>query len=97
MASIRVAIAQLNFRLGDFESNVAAIVNAYQQSVQQDADLVVFSELAVCGYPPEDLLLKQRFIEEARAAVEGMRDPVYKTTRERYGGQYSFVYRHCSV
>ena len=70
MASIRVAIAQLNFRLGDFESNVAAIVNAYQQSVQQDADLVVFSELAVCGYPPEDLLLKQRFIEEARAAVE---------------------------
>ena len=57
MASIRVAIAQLNFRLGDFESNVAAIVNAYQQSVQQDADLVVFSELAVCGYPPEDLSL----------------------------------------
>ena len=70
MASIRVAIAQLNFRLGDFESNVAAIVDAYKKSVEQDADVVVFSELAVCGYPPEDLLLKQRFVEEAGEAVE---------------------------
>ena len=70
MASIRVAIAQLNFRLGDFESNVAAIVDAYKKSVEQDADVVVFSELAVCGYPPEDLLLKQRFIEEAGEAVQ---------------------------
>ena len=70
MASIRVAIAQLNFRLGDFESNIAAIVDAYKKSVEQDADVVVFSELAVCGYPPEDLLLKQRFIEEAGEAVQ---------------------------
>ena len=69
MASIRVALAQLNFRLGDFESNVAAIVEAYDRSVEQNADVVVFSELAVCGYPPEDLLLKQRFIEDAKAAV----------------------------
>ena len=70
MASLRIALAQLNFRIGDFKSNVAALVKAYEEAVQQDADVVVFSELAVCGYPPEDLLLKHRFIEEAQAAVE---------------------------
>ena len=70
MASIRVALAQLNFCLGDFESNVAAITEAYDRALEREADVVVFSELAVCGYPPEDLLLKQRFLEDACAALE---------------------------
>ena len=70
MASIRVGLAQLNLRVGDFDSNVIAITDAYDQSVASDADLVVFSELAVCAYPPEDLLLKQRFIDDAQKAVE---------------------------
>ena len=70
MASIRVALAQLNFCLGDFESNVASITEAYDRALEREADVVVFSELAVCGYPPEDLLLKQRFLEDARAALE---------------------------
>ena len=69
MASIRVALAQLNLQVGDFDSNVAAITDAYDRSVASDADLVVFSELAVCAYPPEDLLLKQRFIDDAQKAV----------------------------
>ena len=70
MASIRVALAQLNFRLGDFKTNVALIADAYERAVEQLADVVVYSELAVCGYPPEDLLLKQQFLDDARAAVE---------------------------
>ena len=70
MASIRVALAQLNFCLGDFESNVASITEAYDRALEREADVVVFSELAVCGYPPEDLLLKQRFLEDARTALE---------------------------
>jgi len=70
MASIRVALAQLNFCLGDFESNVASITEAYDRALEREADVVVFSELAVCGYPPEDLLLKQRFLEDACAALE---------------------------
>ena len=70
MASIRVALAQLNFCLGDFESNVASITEAYDRALEREAEVVVFSELAVCGYPPEDLLLKQRFLEDARAALE---------------------------
>ena len=72
MASIRVALAQLNLRVGDFDSNVAAITHAYDRSVALDADLVVFSELAVCAYPPEDLLLKQRFIDDAQEALEAI-------------------------
>ncbi len=70
MASIRVALAQLNFRVGDFETNVELISEAYERAVEQQADLVVYSELAVCGYPPEDLLLKQQFLDDARSAVE---------------------------
>jgi len=70
MASIRVALAQLNFHLGDFEKNVTSISEAYDQSLARDADVVVFSELAVCGYPPEDLLLKQQFLEDASTALE---------------------------
>ena len=70
MASIRVALAQLNFCLGDFASNVASITEAYDRALEREADVVVFSELAVCGYPPEDLLLKQRFLEDACAALE---------------------------
>jgi NAD+ synthase (glutamine-hydrolysing) len=70
MVSIRVALAQLNFRLGDFKTNVALIADAYERAVEQQADVVVYSELAVCGYPPEDLLLKQQFLDDARAAVE---------------------------
>ena len=70
MASIRVALAQLNFRVGDFETNVELISEAYERAVEQQGDLVVYSELAVCGYPPEDLLLKQQFLDDARSAVE---------------------------
>ena len=69
MGLIRVALAQLNLRVGDFDSNVAAITDAYDQSAALDADLAVFSELAVCAYPPEDLLLKQRFIDDAQRAL----------------------------
>ena len=72
MASIRVALAQLNLRVGDFDSNVAAITQAYDQSVTSDADVVAFTELAVCAYPPEDLLLKQRFIDDAHRALEAI-------------------------
>ena len=72
MASIRVALAQLNLQVGDFDSNVAAITQAYDQSVTSDADIVAFTELAVCAYPPEDLLLKQRFIDDAHRALEAI-------------------------
>ena len=78
MALIRVALAQLNMSVGDLESNARKILDAYEQSCDQDADLVVFSELAICGYPPEDLLLKPRFLEDAAGALAR----VARATRE---------------
>ena len=51
MALIRVALAQLNMSVGDLEANALKLLDAYEQSCDQAADLVVFSELAICGYP----------------------------------------------
>ncbi len=66
--SLTIALAQHNFLVGDISGNGQRIVEAAQQAQQQGAQLVVFSELAVTGYPPEDLLLRpslQPRVEEA--------------------------------
>ncbi len=65
-----MASCQLNPTVGDLDGNVAAILDAVEQAEYAGADLAVFGELAVCGYPPEDLLLKPRFIADCRAALE---------------------------
>lgn len=66
---MKIALAQLNFRIGDFEGNAEKITEAIGRAKQQQADLVVFSELAVTGYYPHDLLEKKEFIEQAEAAI----------------------------
>ena len=68
--TVRVGLAQLNLRLGDLDGNVEMIVRAYDSAVEQGAQVVVFSELTVTGYPPEDLLLKPAFVEGAALALE---------------------------
>ncbi len=68
--SVRVGLAQLNLRLGDLDGNAGMIVDAYDEAVGAGARVVVFSELTVTGYPPEDLLLKPAFVEGAAAALE---------------------------
>ena len=70
MTSVRVGLAQLNLRLGDLDGNAEMIVAAYDEAVAGAAQVVVFSELAVAGYPPEDLLLKPAFVEGAARALE---------------------------
>ena len=67
---MRVGLAQLNLRLGDLDGNAEMIMAAYDQAVGDGAQVVVFSELSVTCYPPEDLLLKPAFVEEAAAALE---------------------------
>ena len=52
---LRITIAQLNLTVGDIEGNVARMVPAAQQPARDQADLVVFSELSLCGYYPGDL------------------------------------------
>ena len=70
MDRLRVASCQLNPTVGDLDGNVAAIVDAVEQAEDAGADIAVFGELAICGYPPEDLLLKPRFIADCRAALD---------------------------
>jgi NAD+ synthase len=67
---LTIAIAQTNPTVGDIPGNLARIRGARADAAAAGADLVVFSELVVVGYPPEDLVLKQAFQEEARRAVE---------------------------
>lgn len=60
---IRIALAQINTTVGDLAGNQRKIKASIHQAKVSGADLVVFPELAVCGYPPEDLLYKSHFIE----------------------------------
>ena len=69
MTSIRVGLAQLNLRVGDLGGNAEMVVAAYDEAVAAGAEVVVFSELTVTGYPPEDLLLKPAFVEGAAEAL----------------------------
>ena len=61
---LRVAIAQMNCVVGDFEYNKARIESFLEEAASFGVDLVLFPELALTGYPPEDLLLKNDFIEK---------------------------------
>jgi NAD+ synthase (glutamine-hydrolysing) len=69
---MRIGLAQLNPTVGDLAGNRRKILDAYRTLVAQGAELVVFPELIVCGYPPRDLLFKRRFVpdnEESLAEI----------------------------
>jgi NAD+ synthase (glutamine-hydrolysing) len=66
---MKVALAQLNYTIGDFEGNSAKIIAHIKKAKIERADLVVFSELSVTGYYPHDLLEKKEFIQKAENAV----------------------------
>lgn len=66
---MKTTIAQLNFQVGNFELNVSKIIDAAQQAVNENADLVVFSELSICGYPARDFLTYEQFVEECNNAL----------------------------
>src|SRR6185437_15356671 len=65
-----IALAQLNPVLGDFPGNVFRARKARDKAKEASADLILFSELFIAGYPPEDLVLKPAFQTAAMAAVE---------------------------
>ena len=69
MLTIRVALCQINTVVGDLDGNVARIVEAYEGAEAAGADVAVFPELAVTGYPPEDLVLKPGFVADNRSAL----------------------------
>jgi NAD+ synthase (glutamine-hydrolysing) len=67
---LRVALCQINTTVGDLEGNVERVVAVLADAEAQGCDLAVFPELAITGYPPEDLLLKPGFIADNRAALD---------------------------
>jgi NAD+ synthase (glutamine-hydrolysing) len=70
IAPLRVALAQINARVGDLEGNAEKIGARIVEAREAGAELVLFPELAITGYPPEDLLLKEHFLAAAREALE---------------------------
>lgn len=59
---MKISLAQLNYHIGNFEANANKIISAIEKAKQENIDLVVFSELAICGYPPLDLLEQHDFL-----------------------------------
>src|ERR1700740_3305122 len=71
-AEFKITLAQLNPTVGDVEGNAVKARAARARAASDGADLVVFPELFICGYPPEDLVLKPAFQAACRAAVEAL-------------------------
>ncbi|MFC1962756.1 nitrilase-related carbon-nitrogen hydrolase [Chloroflexota bacterium] len=70
MQRLRIGMAQLNMTVGDFGGNTRKILEAIAESRSLGVDLLTFPELAICGYPPEDLLFKPQFITANMNSLE---------------------------
>ena len=108
---VRIALCQANLPVGDIDGNVDRIRTRIDQAREQGADLIVFPELAISGYPPEDLLLKPSFAEHAHIAVRALaadiRDTVvlvgfpelsgdlYNAAAVLADGEVQAIYRKC--
>ena len=69
---LRVALCQLNLRVGALRTNVEAMAAAYERAERAGCDVALFPELAICGYPPEDLLLKPGFVSDGAVALDAL-------------------------
>ncbi len=69
MRTLRLALAQTNPTVGDLEGNTRLVLDMIEAALAHGADIVAFPELALPGYPPEDLLLKPSFIRDNRVAL----------------------------
>lgn len=76
---MNIFLAQQNYHIGNFEANTAKIIAAIKEAEAQGADLVVFSELCVCGYPPRDFLEFEDFIARSYAAIDEIKAHTTKT------------------
>jgi NAD+ synthase (glutamine-hydrolysing) len=75
--NLRIVMAQLNFRVGDVQGNVERIIEAANSAREAwEADVIVFPELSLCGYPPEDLLLRSGMQRRIELGLQRLRDEV---------------------
>lgn len=71
---MKIALAQQNYHIGNFEENTGKIIEGIEQAKRMGADLVVFSELSICGYPPRDFLEFDDFIQKCYQALDTIRE-----------------------
>src|ERR1700689_2119203 len=69
---LKISLAQINPTVADLAGNTRKILEYATQAQKAGAELVVFPELAICGYPPEDLLLKKHFVAENIKALDAL-------------------------
>ena len=67
---MKIFLAQQNYHIGNFEKNTQKIIEAIRLAKSQSADLVVFSELCICGYPPRDFLYFHDFVEKCYQSIQ---------------------------
>ena len=67
---MKIVLAQLNYHIGNFKANADKMIESINEAKSNGADLVVFSELAVCGYPPYDFLERKEFIQSCTESIE---------------------------
>jgi NAD+ synthase (glutamine-hydrolysing) len=67
---MKIFLAQQNYHIGNFEANASKIIKAIEQAKKEEADLVLFSELCICGYPPRDFLEFEDFINECYKTID---------------------------
>src|SRR5437764_15495415 len=75
---MKIGFAQINPTVGDLQGNFEKIVTAYDRLADAGADIVIAPELAVPGYPPQDLLFKSRFVPENVAVLERLQKRLRK-------------------
>jgi NAD+ synthase (glutamine-hydrolysing) len=73
---LRIALAQINVTVGDLKGNVEKILDFTMQAQRLKANIITFPELAICGYPPEDLLLKKYFVTDNIKAVHSLAERI---------------------
>lgn len=69
---MKIAIAQLNYHIGNFAANAGKIIDAIRHAKQNGAEIVIFSELSVCGYPPLDMLEQKDFIDACTRSAQNI-------------------------
>ena len=76
MNKVKIALAQLNFTVGDISGNTEKIIFFVKKCEKEKRDFIIFPELSITGYPPEDLILKNKFVEDNLRAIEKIRENV---------------------
>ncbi len=75
---MKIAICQLNFKIADFDGNTKKIISAINEAKLKGAEIAVFSELAICGYPPLDMLENKDFINKCEKAIQQICEHCYE-------------------